>query len=86
MSNENPDNNDDLTVADTKRDSAAPSLREAPPIHKGVPTGTHNEIVVTFTLDPERYERLKSCRVKKRLSDQDVMIAALDSYLSENKL
>jgi hypothetical protein len=85
MSNENPVNHDDLTAADKKRNSPAPSLREAPPIHKGVPTGTHNEIVVTFTLDPERYERLKLCRVKKRLSDQDIMIAALDTYLSENK-
>jgi hypothetical protein len=48
------------------------------------PHGTSGTIAVTVRLDPERYETLKIHGVKKRLTNQDILVAALDHYLSQN--
>ena len=41
-----------------------------------------NTIAVTVRLDPDRYQALKLYGVKTRTSNQDVLVAALDLYLS----
>ena len=41
-------------------------------------------IAVTLRLDPYRYERLKLYGVKERLTNQDIIVFALDSYLDVN--
>lgn len=51
----------------------------APPVPKGANTNT---IAVTVRLDPDRYQALKLYGVKTRTSNQDVLVAALDQYLS----
>lgn len=51
----------------------------APPAPKGANTNT---IAVTVRLDPDRYQALKLYGVKTRTSNQDVLVAALDQYLS----
>lgn len=53
-----------------------------PPAPK-VPKGANmNTIAVTVRLDPARYQSLKLYGVKTRTSNQDVLVAALDLYLS----
>jgi hypothetical protein len=49
------------------------------PAPKGANTNT---IAVTVRLDPDRYQALKLYGVKTRTSNQDVLVAALDQYLS----
>jgi len=49
------------------------------PTSKGANTNT---IAVTVRLDPDRYQALKLYGVKTRTSNQDVLVAALDQYLS----
>jgi hypothetical protein len=56
---------------------AAPATPKAP---KGANTNT---IAVTVRLDPDRYQALKMYGVKTRTSNQDVLVAALDRYLSK---
>jgi hypothetical protein len=46
------------------------------------PKGTAGTIAVTVRLDPERYEKLKMFGVKNRRTNQDILVGALDSYLS----
>ena len=57
---------------------AAPAARADPPVPKGL-AGT---IAITVRLDPERYERLKVHGVRRRQSNQQIMVAALDAYLA----
>jgi len=46
-----------------------------------VPKGLAGTIAVTVRLDPARYERLKIHGAKKRQSNQQILVAALDAYL-----
>ena len=46
------------------------------------PKGTTDTIAVTVRLDPDRYQALKIYGAKTRTSNQDVLVAALDLYLS----
>lgn len=46
------------------------------------PKGTTDTIAVTVRLDPERYQALKIYGAKNRISNQDVLVAALDLYLN----
>lgn len=39
---------------------------------------------VTLRLDRERYKRLKMFGVDNRMTNQDILVAALDAYLSAN--
>ncbi len=48
-----------------------------------VPKGVAGTIAVTVRLDPERYERLKVHGVRRRKTNQQIMVAALDAYLGE---
>lgn len=41
-------------------------------------------IAVTVRLDPERYERLKVYGARKRKTNQDILVAALDAYLEQH--
>jgi hypothetical protein len=46
-----------------------------------VPKGLAGTIAVTVRLDPARYERLKIHGAKRRQSNQQILVAALDAYL-----
>ena len=50
------------------------------------PKGTTDTIAVTVRLDPDRYQALKIYGAKNRISNQDVLVAALDLYLSNRAL
>ena len=56
-----------------RKGEAAPT----PPTPKGI-SGT---IAVTVRLDPERYERLKMHGARRRRTNQQIIVAALDAYL-----
>jgi len=56
--------------------------RGAPPTPKAPKGANTNTIAVTVRLDPDRYQALKWYGVKTRTSNQDVLVAALDLYLS----
>jgi hypothetical protein len=45
------------------------------------PKGTAGTIAVTVRLDPERYERLKVHGARRRKTNQQIIVAALDTYL-----
>lgn len=55
-----------------------PTVAPVPP----TPKGTTDTIAVTVRLDPDRYQALKIYGAKNRTSNQDVLVAALDLYLS----
>ena len=55
-----------------------PAVAPATPM----PKGTTDTIAVTVRLDSDRYQALKIYGVKNRISNQDVLVAALDLYLS----
>ena len=44
--------------------------------------GLHGTIAVTVRLDPERYERLKMFGARGRYTNQDILVEALDRFLS----
>ena len=53
----------------------------------GEPGGASNGeklTAITVRLDSGRYERLKIAGVRKRLSNQAILISALDRWLTEN--
>ena len=52
----------------------------APPMAKG----TQGTIAVTVRLDPTRYERMKLLGARRRRTNQDMLVAALDAYLDVN--
>lgn len=52
---------------------------------KDLPKGTGNTIAITVRLDPDRYNRLKHYGVDHRMTNQEIMIKALDAYLDANK-
>jgi hypothetical protein len=39
-------------------------------------------IAITVRLDPDRYERLKTLGVNQGLTNQEIMVAALDAWLA----
>jgi predicted transcriptional regulator len=47
-----------------------------------MPKGIAGTIAVTVRLDPERYERLKMHGVRRRQTNQQIIVAALDAYLA----
>ncbi len=53
---------------------------------QATPKGTTDTIAVTVRLDPDRYQALKIYGAKNRISNQDVLVAALDLYLSTRAL
>ncbi len=62
---------------------AAPKTPKAELVDlKPKPKGTAGTIAVTVRLDPERYEKLKMFGVRQRRTNQDILVAALDAYLS----
>jgi hypothetical protein len=63
--------------------NAAPSAvtAEAPAKSPAPPRGIAGTIAVTVRLDPARYERLKMHGARKRQSNQEILVAALDTYL-----
>lgn len=54
----------------------------APTSHAPVPKGLAGTIAVTVRLDPERYERLKMHGVRRRQTNQQIIVTALDAYLA----
>jgi hypothetical protein len=55
-----------------------------PPVASGprpVPHGLAGTIAVTVRLDPARYERLKIYGVKQRLTNQQLLVEAIDAFL-----
>lgn len=60
-------------------ESVAPA---APVASAAVPKGIAGTIAVTVRLDPERYERLKVHGVRRRQTNQQIIVAALDAYLA----
>ena len=49
------------------------------------PKGIAGTIAVTLRLDPGRYERLKLHGVRTRQSNQQILVDALDAYLSAGR-
>jgi hypothetical protein len=58
-----------------------PQATKAAPVRAATPKGVAGTIAVTVRLDPERYERLKMQGARKRLTNQEMIVAALDDYL-----
>jgi hypothetical protein len=48
------------------------------------PKGIAGTIAVTVRLDPERYERLKMHGARRRRTNQQIIVAALDAYLAQS--
>ncbi len=46
------------------------------------PRGIQGTIAVTVRLDPERYERMKVHGARRRLTNQDILVEALDRYFA----
>jgi hypothetical protein len=63
--------------------SSARPLGEADVISlRAIPKGIAGTIAVTVRLDPARYERLKLHGVRNRKSNQEILVAALDTFLA----
>jgi hypothetical protein len=70
-----------------RKGNAAPATASQPaadeaPARKPSPRGTAGTIAVTVRLDPERYEKLKILGVRQRRTNQDILVAAIDAYMS----
>jgi hypothetical protein len=50
-----------------------------------IPHGTKGTIAVTVRLDPARYQRLIAfkARFPRRMKNQEILVAALDAYLTQ---
>lgn len=46
------------------------------------PRGVQGTIAVTVRLDPGRYERMKVYGARRRLTNQDILVEALDRYFA----
>ena len=64
--------------------SFAPSARSLPPPPVRASSRVRATIAVTLRLDEERYEQLKSYGSRYRLTNQDILVAALDRFMQEN--
>ena len=53
-----------------------------PSVRAPIPKGLAGTIAVTVRLDPDRYERLKVHGARRRQTNQQIMVAALDAYLA----
>jgi hypothetical protein len=51
-------------------------------VRAATPRGIAGTIAVTVRLDPERYERLKLHGARRRQSNQEILVAALDTFLA----
>lgn len=58
-----------------------PARSAAPASSATLPKGTAGTIAVTVRLDPERYERLKMHGARRRQTNQQIIVTALDAYL-----
>lgn len=58
-----------------------PAIAKAVP-ERTVPKGTSGTIAVTVRLDPDRYERMKVHGARQRRTNQEILVAALDAFLS----
>lgn len=47
-----------------------------------IPHGVQGTIAVTVRLDPRRYERMKVHGARRRLTNQDILVDALDRYFA----
>ena len=61
------------------RTEAANALSRAP---SRQPRGIQGTIAVTVRLDPDRYERMKVYGARSRLTNQDILVEALDRYFA----
>ena len=69
-----------------RKGEAAPVAVSAPPTPApaAAPKGTAGTIAVTVRLDPDRYERLKLQGVRTRRTNQDILVEALDAWLTRH--
>jgi len=70
-----------------KKGEAAPAVETLEPAPASPPVlppsaKVRATIAVTVRLDEARYERLKSYGSKHRVTNQDILVAALDRFLS----
>ncbi len=67
------------------QDPPPPAAAEPSPTAGAVPArqprGLQGTIAVTVRLDPDRYERLKVHGARRRLTNQTIIVDALDRYL-----
>jgi len=72
-------------VVAATEDSEPPQATEGPPetpqAPAPVPHGLAGTIAVTVRLDPMRYERLKIYGVRQRLTNQQLLVEAIDALL-----
>ena len=52
---------------------------------RGPARGLHGTIAVTVRLDPRRYERLKVYGARRRRTNQEILVEALDRYFQGTK-
>ncbi len=74
-------------AAPAPHEDAPPPAAAAPSPAPGTiparqPRGLQGTIAVTVRLDPDRYERLKVHGARRRLTNQTIMLDALDRYLA----
>lgn len=61
---------------------SAPEERAAETSPNRMPRGIQGTIAVTVRLDPNRYERMKVHGARRRLTNQDILVEALDRYFT----
>lgn len=70
-----------VTAAPPTPAPAAPLKAKPASTHAAIPKGIAGTIAVTVRLDPDRYERLKMHGTRKRQTNQEILVAALDAFL-----
>jgi hypothetical protein len=55
------------------------------PARASVPHGLGGTIAVTVRLDPTRYERLKMYGVRRRRTNQELLVEAIDAFLDDRE-
>ena len=68
-------------------ETACPLAGAALPVDDtpGPVRGLHGTIAVTVRLDPRRYERLKVYGARRRRTNQEILVEALDRYFQNIK-
>lgn len=68
--------------AQSSANPPAGTAGESTPPASQTPRGVQGTIAVTVRLDPNRYERMKVHGARRRRTNQDILVEALDRYFA----
>lgn len=71
----------DLHGREQGADASTPRGEAGEARRGSTPRGPQGTIAVTVRLDPERYERLKVFGARRRRTNQEILVEALDGFL-----